>query len=94
MFGLNNSTLNLERKNKFILKNFMKQQKNVREINAMPEYQKLRDMIIKLEGFYEPAKFDISSEINLNLVIPGLETQKVAPNVDAPDSEPTESDNI
>lgn len=36
-------------------------------------YAKIREMIIKLCGFYEPKKIEHSGEINLNLEIPGLE---------------------
>jgi phage terminase small subunit len=41
-----------------------------------PAYAKLREMIIKMEGFYEPDKIELSGTINFELKVPGVEPDK------------------
>ena len=41
-----------------------------------PAYAKLREMIIKLVGFYEPDKIEISGSIDFELKVPGVEPDK------------------
>ncbi len=45
-------------------------------------YAKLRDMIIKMTGFYEPEKIHHSGGMNLNLQIPGMEPDDSEPDND------------
>jgi len=39
-------------------------------------YAKIRDMVIKLVGFYEPEKHEHSGSIDLNLKTPGLDSDE------------------
>ena len=47
-----------------------------------PAYAKLREMVIKMCGFYEPDKIEVSGSIDFELKVPGVE-----PTIDEDESE-------
>ena len=49
-----------------------------------PAYAKLREMIIKLVGFYEPDRIEVSGSLNFELKVPGLEPKE---NEDEPEED-------
>ena len=77
----------LQLKEEFILKYGQTKDKTIKDLINAAEmalkesqyaaYAKLREMIIRMQGFYEPDKIEHSGSLNINLQIPGIDDTKV-----------------
>lgn len=57
-----------------------------KEQMAWTTYAKLREMVIKMKGFYEPEKIEHSGEVQFNLHIPGVDEEQEEEDSNEPDN--------